>query len=376
MKNISKFQVDKFILIPLIFFAIISLMTLFGASSILSSALDNVVLKQSLWYIFGFILAYLVMTIGNQAIFRSAWILYFVGVTALLALLIWGEPINDAKCWFTIKHVGTIQPSEFMKIILIIVNAMLISKFNEDFPNPTGRQEFYFLIKIALVVFVPSILTFLEPDTGVVIIYLLITLVMLFVSGIRYRWFFILGGILLGFVGIVLGIYFISEDLFINIFGTSFFLRVDRLLDWSNQSGFQLENSLSSIGSAGLFGHGLTTNPIYFPEAETDFVFAVFASHTGFLGCTLLLMLIAFFDIKLIMLAIKTNNLANKYVIAGIVGMLIYQQVQNMGMTFGLMPITGITLPFISYGGSSLLSYMLAMGMVFSISNENLRYTN
>ena len=81
MKNISKFQVDKFILIPLICFAIISLMTLFGASSILSSALDNVVLKQSLWYIFGFILAYLVMTIGNQAIFRSAWILYFIGVT-------------------------------------------------------------------------------------------------------------------------------------------------------------------------------------------------------------------------------------------------------------------------------------------------------
>ena len=376
MKNISKFQVDKFIIIPLVLFAIVSLMTLFGASSILSSALDNVVFKQAMWYGAGFILAYIIMSVGNSFMFRISWFLYFAGIISLIALLIWGEPINDAKCWFTIKHVGTIQPSEFMKIILIIINAMLISKFNEDFPNPSVREEFWFLIKIGLVVLVPSVLTFLQPDTGVVIIYLIITLVMLFVSGIRYRWFLILGGLLVLFIGIVLGIYFISNDLFIKIFGTSFFLRVDRLLDWSSQSGFQLENSLSSIGSAGLFGHGLTTNPIYFPEAETDFVFAVFASHTGFIGCTLLLMLIAFFDIKLIMLAIKTNKLANKYVIAGIVGMLIYQQVQNIGMTFGLMPITGITLPFISYGGSSLLSYMIAMGLVFSISNENLRYTN
>ena len=82
------------------------------------------------------------------------------------------------------------------------------------------------------------------------------------------------------------------------------------------------------------------------------------------------------FDIRLISLALKTNKLINKYVIAGVVGMLLYQQIQNIGMTFGLLPITGITLPFISYGGSSLLSYMLAMGLIFNISNEEMRYTN
>ena len=197
-----------------------------------------------------------------------------------------------------------------------------------------------------------------------------------FVSGIRYRWFAILFGIIGITIALILGVYFISQDLFIKIFGTSFFLRVDRLLDWSNQSGFQLENSLSAIGSAGLFGHGWNTNPIYFPEAQTDFIFAVFSSHFGFIGSVLLLALIAFFDIRLIMMAVKTNKLINKYIIAGVAGMLIYQQIQNIGMTFGLLPITGITLPFISYGGSSLLSYMLAMGLIFNISNENMRYTN
>ncbi len=376
MKNISKFKVDKTILIPIVLFAIISIITLYGANSILPSHMDNLVIKQTMWYIAGFILAYLVMTIGNSWIYRITWFLYGVGIIALIGLFFFGVSINDATCWYEIKGIGTIQPSEFMKIILIITNATLIAKFNEDFPNPSLREELYFLIKIGLIVLIPSILTFMQPDTGVVLIYLLITLVMLFVSGIRYRWFAILFGIIGITIALILGVYFISQDLFIKIFGTSFFLRVDRLLDWSNQSGFQLENSLSAIGSAGLFGHGWNTNPIYFPEAQTDFIFAVFSSHFGFIGSVLLLALIAFFDIRLIMMAVKTNKLINKYIIAGVAGMLIYQQIQNIGMTFGLLPITGITLPFISYGGSSLLSYMLAMGLIFNISNENMRYTN
>ena len=376
MKNISKFKVDKTILIPIILFAIISILTLYGANSILPSHMDDLVIKQIMWYVAGFIIAYLIMTIGNSWIYRITWFLYGIGVVALIGLFFFGVNINDATCWYEIKGIGTIQPSEFMKIILIITNATLIAKFNEDFPNPSLREELYFLIRIGLVVLVPSVLTFMQPDTGVVLIYLLITLVMLFVSGIRYRWFAILFGIIGVMIALVLGVYFISQDLFIKIFGTSFFLRVDRILDWSNQSGFQLENSLSAIGSAGLFGHGWNTNPIYFPEAQTDFIFAVFSSHFGFIGSVLLLALIAFFDIRLIMMAVKTNKLINKYIIAGVAGMLIYQQIQNIGMTFGFLPITGITLPFISYGGSSLLSYMLAIGLIFNISNENMRYTN
>ncbi len=376
MKNISKYKLDKTILIPILIFAFISIITLYGAKSILPSTMSHLMTNQIIWYIAGFILIYLIMTIGNTYIYRISWFLYFVGIISLIGLFFFGKSINNAVCWYEIKGIGTIQPSEFMKIILIIINASMISKFNEEFPNPSIREEFMFLIKVFLVILPPSILTFMQPDTGVVLIYLLITFVMLFISGIRYRWFIavIAAGVIA--VGFVLGIYFLNQDLFIKIFGTSFFLRVDRLLDWSNQSGYQLENSLSSIGSAGLFGHGLTNNPIYFPEAQTDFIFAVYASHFGFIGSIILLSLLAIFDIRLITLALKTNKLVNKYVIAGVVGMLIYQQVQNIGMTFGLLPITGITLPFISYGGSSLLSYMLAMGMIFNISNENMRYTN
>lgn len=376
MKNVSRYKFDKTLLIPIILFAFISFFTLYGANSILPKHMDNLMDKQILWYLAGFVLIFVIMTIGNRSIYKGIWVLYGIGIASLVGLFFFGVNINDARCWYEVPGIGTVQPSEFMKIILIVTNATMISKFNENFPSPSVKEEFFFLLKIFLVVLLPSVLTFLQPDTGVVLIYLLITFIMLFVSSIRYRWFALIFGLAGIFVFLVIGVYFISQDLFIKIYGTSFFLRVDRLLDWSNGSGYQLENSLSSIGSAGLFGHGWNVNPIYFPEAQTDFIFAVFATHFGFIGSVILLALITFFDIRLIMLAVRTDKLISKYIIAGVAGMLIYQQIQNIGMTFGLLPITGITLPFISYGGSSLLSYMMAMGFLFNISNENIRYTN
>lgn len=376
MNKISKYKVDKFILIPMILFALISIITIYSSQSLLPSDMHDLAVKQLIWYVLGFGLAYFIMFIGNKFILKHAWLLYILGNISLLLLLFFGKPINDARCWFSIPGIGTIQPSEFMKIILIIILGKVIHDFNQNFSNPTIKEELSFLIKVAIIVLIPSILTFLQPDTGVVLIYLLITVCMLFISGIRYRWFVILFITLALGIGSILIIYLLNTDLFIKLFGTSFFLRIDRLLDWSNKSGYQLQNGITAIGSGGLFGHGFNKTPIYFPEPQTDFIFAVFGSNFGLIGSFLLLTLIAFFDIKLIHTAMKSNSNINKYIISGIVGMLIYQQLQNIGMTFGLMPITGITLPFISYGGSSLLSYMIMVGIIFNMSNEALRYTN
>lgn len=376
MKKISKYKVDPYILITLFLFAILSVVTIKSSEAILSSDMNGLYMRQILWYILGFALAYFVMFIGNDYIYRNIWWFYGIGILLLVLLLLFGEPINNAKCWFVIPKVGSIQPSEFMKIILIITESVMAHKFNEIHPDPSLQEEFFFLLKVGIVVFIPSLLTFLQPDTGVVLIYLIITLLILFISGIRYRWFFIAFGVIGALIASVLIVYFASNELFIKIFGTDFFLRVDRLLDWSNKSGYQLENGMSAIGAGGVFGLGFRNTPIYFPEAQTDFIFAVFGSNFGFFGSTLLIGLIIFFDIRIILIALKNDNNINKYVTAGIIGMLIYQQVQNIGMTVGLMPITGITLPFISYGGSSLLSYMLMAGIIFNISNEGIRFTN
>ena len=365
------FRVDKWLLISIILFALISILTIGSAQRLIG--IDDLMRRQVIWYLVGFILIIFVMKIKNDFFIKHIWIIYIIGVVLLGLLLVFGSEVNNAKCWFSIPGIGTFQPSEFMKIILIITLASMINKFNNSNTNPTCFDEFKFIFKVLFVVMVPSVLTFLQPDTGVVLIYLLITFVMLFISGIRYRWFVIAILCLAFAIGSVVFIYFYSQDMFINIFGTSFFLRVDRLLDWSSSSGYQLENGLSAIGAGGLYGYGLNNTPIYFPEPQTDFIFAVYASNFGFIGSLFLICLIGFFDIKLVRLAIKTSNSINKFIIGGIIGMLIYQQVQNMGMTIGLLPITGITLPFISYGGSSLLSYMLMLGFIFNISNEVIR---
>ena len=376
MKQISKCKVDSALFITLVILAIISVATISSAELLLPSYMHGLALKQIMWYGLGFVLAYFIMFLGNDYLYRHIWYLYGIGILSLIALLLFAEPINDARCWFTIPGIGSIQPSEFMKVILIITLGTMIHHFHEKYQNPSLKQEFFLLMKVGIVVFIPSFLTFLQPDTGVVLIYLLITIVMLFVSGLRYRWFILLFGLLFLTIGIILGVYFLNQDLFVKLFGTSFFLRVDRLLDWSNKSGFQLENGISAIGSGGFFGNGFRNTPIYFPEPQTDFIFAVYGSNFGFMGSLLLIGLITFFDLRLISIALKNNSHTNRYIIAGILGMLIYQQLQNVGMTIGLMPITGITLPFISYGGSSLLSYMLMIGVIFNISNETIRYTN
>lgn len=266
MKNISKYKIDNSILIVLIVFALISIISIWSAQQLLGPNFNDLYIKQIMWFGVGFVLAYFIMFIGNNFFLKNYKLLYIIGVLSLILVLIFGKEINYAKCWFVIPGIGNVQPSEFMKIILIITLANVINKFHEDNFNPTLKQEFFFLIKIFIIVFIPSILTFLQPDTGVVLIYLLITVIMLFVSGVRYRWFFILIALLTVTVGTVLLIYFINTDLFIKIFGTDFFLRVDRLLDWSSGSGFQLEKGMTAIGSSGLFGHGIGNTPIYFPN--------------------------------------------------------------------------------------------------------------
>ena len=316
------------------------------------------------------------MKLKNEYLYQNTWILYIFGNVLLLGLLLFATPINSSKCWFVLPGIGSIQPSEFMKIFIMLALATLIHNFRSDYSNPSMMDEFKFIIKSLVVLLIPSILTFLQPDTGSVIIYFVIYISMMFVSGIRLRWFIIGFSFLFIFSSLFLYLYYFKENLFIKIFGSSFYYRLERIFNWKSGSGLQLENALSAIGSGGLFGHGFNNTPIYFPESSTDFIFAVYASNFGFIGVLLLLFIIIYLDINIILIAKRRIIDTNKYILAGIVGMLVFQQIQNIGMTIGILPITGITLPFVSYGGSSLLSYMIIVGIILNISiKKNRTYT-
>ena len=366
----SKYKINFKIVIPILLMAIVSIITIYSALTYTSKSLGNLALKQAIWYIVGFILVFILLRLKNEYLYRHAWVLYIIGNVLLLWLLLFATPINNSKCWLVIPGIGSIQPSEFMKVFIMLALATMIHNFRSDYKNPSIKDEFIFILKTFLVVLIPSVLTFLQPDTGAVIIYLIIYLVMMFTSGIRIRWFVIAFIILFGILGTTLWLYFFKEDIFIKMFGSSIYYRLERLFDWQSGSGLQLENALAAIGSAGFFGHGFNKTPIYFPESSTDFIFAVFASNFGFVGVLALLAIIIYFDVNIIRLARRKIYDTDKYILTGIVAMLLFQQIQNIGMTIGLLPITGITLPFISYGGSSLLSYMIMIGIILNISME------
>ena len=361
-------KINYNILVPILLLSIISIISIYSALTYTSKSLGNLALKQGVWYLVGWVIVIIIYHYKNEFLYQKSWLFYWFGNICLLLLLFFGTPINNSRCWFSIPGIGTIQPSEFMKIFLMLVLATMIHNFRSDYKSPTNKDEFLFIIKTFGVVLLPSILTFLQPDTGAVLIYFIIYFAMMFASGLRFRWFLIFGVLVSLVIGSVFYLYFFKEKMFISIFGTSLYYRFDRIFNWHQGSGLQLENALAAIGSAGATGHGFNKTPIYFPESSTDFIFAVFASNFGFIGVCILIGIIIYLDIQILRLSKKRKEDTDRFIVAGIIGMLLFQQIQNIGMTIGLFPITGITLPFVSYGGSSLLSYMLIVGILLNIS--------
>ena len=308
-------KINYGILITVLILSIISILTIYSAMTYTSKALGNLALKQGIWYLVGWILVYILHKLKNEYLYKRTWFLYILGNILLLSLLLFAKPINNSRCWFIIPGIGSFQPSEFMKIFIMLSLATMIHNFRIKYNNPNFLQELLFLIKTFIIVLIPSILTFLQPDTGCVIIYLIIYLSMIFVSGIRLRWF-IIAGILLSLIGgSLLWIYFYKENIFIKLFGSSLYYRLDRIFKWQSGSGIQLENSLAAIGSAGLLGHGYNKTPIYFPESSTDFIFAVYASNFGYIGVVILLIIILAFDIQILRLSRKKIEDTDKYIL-------------------------------------------------------------
>ena len=357
------------ITICLILFFIISLISIYSARTI--SNMGNIFIKQLIFYIIGLLI--LLLSYRYKDIIIKYRYLWYIGLNILLLfLLFFGISVNGSKCWIFLGPVS-FQPSEFMKLSLIIIIASLLSNTKK---NMNMKDEFKLLLKIGLITFVPSILTFLEPDTGVVIIYLIIMIVMVISHGINKKWYLLVSILLALLASSVSILYFVDNDLLMKLLGDNIFYRMDRILNWSNQNGYQLENSLVAIGSSGLTGFGFNNTPLYFPESSTDFIFTTFSSNFGFMGSIVLILGIIIFDVTILNMCKQKINKQDKYILIGICAMIFYQQIQNISMTIGLLPITGITLPFISYGGSSLLSYMFIMGILIRIMVDEKRYIN
>ena len=350
--------------IYLLLFMFISHISIYKASIYISPALGKLYIKQLLWYLIGFICIFFIKKTNIKKIYNLSIVIYVVNILLLIGLFFFGKEVNNAKAWYKILGVN-IQPSELMKISLILINSYVIYRFYKNRAKINSKKEFTLILSLIIVLLIPSILTFLEPDTGAVICYIVITFSMLYISGIDKKWFYYISLTIISLIIIFTLLYFFKSD----ILGNSLFYRIQRLIDWKNKNGMQLNNSLIAIGSSGITGHSYV--PIYYPEAGTDFIFTTFTSSFGLIAAISLITIILLFDLYIINDLKKIHNLQNKYTLFGILALFFYQQIESISMALGILPITGITLPFISYGGSSILSSLILVGIIKSIENYN-----
>lgn len=389
VKQPKKFDLILSVILVLIFF--VSLIAIYAATPLMSSVVvqSNPLIKQIIFYLLGIFIIVAIVYVGNDTVYNFINLAFFIILFMLIYLFIdlllqkvlgrVGNPIlpfvwwaNGATSWFDFPLLGNFQPSEFMKVILIIKSAIIIKEHNENKVVDSFNEDITLMIEIGKWAIPPLLLILLQPDTGIFLIIICAIAFMLAIGGIRKEWM-IYGGLIAAVLLIIfLIIFFTNQPLFTNIFGASY--RMDRIYGWlqaekyANGFGFQLFTSLLSIGSSGLTGHGIQSALMPIPEPHTDFIFAVIGLDFGFIGCMIVVGLCLALDIRLAVIATRSNDVVEKLMITGFLGMLIVQQIQNIAMTLGLMPITGITLPLISAGGSSLLSYMIAFGIVFNAS--------
>ena len=346
-------------------------------------------MRQGLFYGIGFILTFIIIIIGTDRIRALRWWLYGFVMILLFGLFIhekgimnvpFAKNINGATCWYILPGIGTLQPSEFMKIALALVVADIIQKHNEFYPHlkRTVKTDFLLLLKIGAAIVPPAFLIFEQPESGVTMIILFFVALMIFSSGIKWRYIFIVGSIAM--VGITIFILAVGvfPDFLTNVLGIQAY-KLSRFFGWFDPfgtiqgAGNQLAKGLLAIGSGHLIGNGFQSLTTYFPEAHTDFIFAVIGMDFGLIGTLITVILCGLFDFEILNTATLNRGHYNSYLCVGIFGMLFFQQIQNIGMTIGMLPITGVTLPFISYGGSSLLSYMILFGLILSSHIEGMK---
>ena len=337
----------------------------------------NFVLYQAINYAIFAVIVAVVMYFDPDQYKKLAWPLYGIGIVLLIAVVAIPPSTeitverNGAQSWFK-TPIGNIQPVEFMKTFYILAAAYLISKHHEKFPNKTIKSDFMLLGKIAATLIVPLALIMLQPDLGSGLVFIAITAALIIVAGVTWKI------ILPLFVGIafiggsLLWMALYMQDFLEKAFGFEpyQFARIYSWIDpysYASSEGYHLITSLNAIGSGEIFGKGFMSREVYVAENHTDFIFSVIGEEWGFIGASAVICLYFLLIYHLTKMTLLLKDPFCTYVCAGIIAMITFHVFENIGMTIQLLPITGIPLPFLSYGGSSMIGNGLAIGLVYSM---------
>lgn len=342
---------------------------------VIGSAKQDVQLKQLFGVCAGVVIMVIVSLIDYTWVLNFYWIAYVGGLAMLAAVLVpgIGSYINGARRWIDLGFMS-FQPSDVMKIILIAFFARFFAKHEEDLN--TVKVIFGALFLLAL----PLGLIMLEPDLSTSIAIMIVFCCLIFIAGLSYK---IIGGIVV--VAVPAAVIFLS---IITQPGQTLLkdYQLNRILAWLNPSeyadtAYQQTNSVIAIGSGQLYGKGLNNNVIssvkngnFISEPQTDFIFAVAGEELGFLGCCIIVLLELLIAYECIRIGKKARDMSGTLICCGVAAIISIQSFMNICVATNLMPNTGITLPFVSYGLTSLLSLFIGIGLVLNVGLQVRKY--
>lgn len=383
MKRSLDSRVDYSLILPVFCLLVIGVVTIYIAVS--HDYPHNIwpILGQQLaWIVLGIIISFVVMFFNTKFLWQATPYLYALGLVLMVLPLVFYNPnlvaATGAKNWVSIGGVTLFQPSEFMKISYILILARVIVQFTQKHKEKERTIPLDFLLILWMIIFTLPVLVLLalQSDLGTALVFVAIFAGLVLLSGVSWKIIIpIFATVVSGIAGFLA--IFITKDgrAFMHQIGMPTY-QINRILAWLNPfdyaqtTTYQQAQGQIAIGSGGLFGQGFNVSNLLIPVRESDMIFTVIAEDFGFIGSVLVITLYLLLIYRMLKITLKSNNQFYTYISTGFIMMLLFHIFENIGAVTGLLPLTGIPLPFISQGGSAIISNLIGVGLLLSMSYQ------
>lgn len=383
MKRSLDSRVDYSLILPVFCLLVIGVVAIYIAVS--HDYPQNIwpILGQQLaWIVLGIIISFVVMFFNTKFLWQATPYLYALGLVLMVLPLVFYNPnlvaATGAKNWVSIGGVTLFQPSEFMKISYILILARVVVQFTQKHKEKERTIAIDFLLILWLIIFTLPVLVLLalQSDLGTALVFVAIFAGLVLLSGVSWKIIIpIFATVVSGIAGFLA--IFITKDgrAFMHQIGMPTY-QINRILAWLNPfdyaqtTTYQQAQGQIAIGSGGLFGQGFNVSNLLIPVRESDMIFTVIAEDFGFIGSVLVITLYLLLIYRMLKITLKSNNQFYTYISTGFIMMLLFHIFENIGAVTGLLPLTGIPLPFISQGGSAIISNLIGVGLLLSMSYQ------
>ncbi|MER0124052.1 FtsW/RodA/SpoVE family cell cycle protein [Streptococcus sp. ZJ93] len=380
-KSSIESRIDYALILPVFFLLLIGLVAVYIAvNQDYPNNVATIVGQQVMWIFVGVGFAFLVMFFSTKFLWQMTPLLYLLGLGLMVLPIVFYSPelvaSTGAKNWVTIRGVTLFQPSEFMKISYIIMTARTIVSFQKKYPIRNVQKDFQLIAYLVLWTLPVLGLLYFQKDLGTSLVFIAIFSGMVLISGVSWKILLptfigavvLIGGFLLLFIapGGTTFLYNIGMDTY----------KINRIAAWldpfknAKSTTYQQAQSLIAIGSGGLKGIGFNKTNLLVPVRESDMIFTVIGENFGFIGGVTLIGLYTLLIYRMLRITLQSNNRFYTYVSTGYIMMLLFHVFENIGAAIGVLPLTGIPLPFISQGGSSIISNLIGVGLMLSMSYQ------